>query len=32
VRFKTKPEIALEQIDAACKAGLPRGVPGAELC
>jgi len=24
--FKTKPEIALEQIDAACKAGLPRGV------
>src|SRR5271156_3163128 len=26
VRFKTKPEIALEQIDAACKAGLPRGV------
>lgn len=26
VFFKTKPEIALEQIDAACKAGLPRGV------
>src|SRR6187549_2715502 len=26
VRFKTKPEIALEQIEAACKAGLPRGV------
>jgi len=26
VRFKTKPEIALEQIDVACKAGLPRGV------
>ena len=26
VVFKTKPEIALEQIDAACKAGLPRGV------
>ena len=26
VRFKTKPEIALEQIDAARKAGLPRGV------
>jgi SRSO17 transposase len=26
IRFKTKPEIALEQIDAACKAGLPRGV------
>ena len=25
VRFKTKPEIALEQIDAACKAGLARG-------
>jgi SRSO17 transposase len=24
--FKTKPEIALEQIEAACKAGLPRGV------
>ena len=24
--FKTKPEIALEQIDAACKAGLPCGV------
>ena len=24
--FKTKPEIALEQIQAACKAGLPRGV------
>ena len=26
IRFKTKPEIALEQIEAACKAGLPRGV------
>jgi hypothetical protein len=26
VSFKTKPEIALEQIDAACKAGLPSGV------
>jgi SRSO17 transposase len=26
VNFKTKPEIALEQIDAACKAGLPGGV------
>jgi len=26
VHFKTKPEIALEQIDAACKADLPRGV------
>ena len=26
VGFKTKPEIALEQIEAACKAGLPRGV------
>ena len=26
VGFKTKPEIALEQIDAACKADLPRGV------
>ena len=25
VVFKTKPEIALEQIEAACKAGLPRG-------
>ena len=24
--FKTKPEIALEQIRAACEAGLPRGV------
>ena len=24
--FMTKPEIALEQIDAACAAGLPRGV------
>lgn len=24
--FKTKPEIALEQIEAACKAGVPRGV------
>jgi SRSO17 transposase len=26
ISFKTKPEIALEQIDAACKAGLSRGV------
>ena len=26
IGFKTKPEIALEQIEAACKAGLPRGV------
>src|SRR5271156_4984154 len=26
IGFKTKPEIALEQITAACKAGLPRGV------
>jgi len=26
VGFKTKPEIALEQIAAACTAGLPRGV------
>jgi SRSO17 transposase len=26
VCFKTKPEIALKQIEAACKAGLPRGV------
>jgi SRSO17 transposase len=26
VRFKTKPEIALEQIEAACAAGLSRGV------
>jgi SRSO17 transposase len=26
VVFKTKPEIALGQIEAACKAGLPRGV------
>jgi SRSO17 transposase len=26
INFKTKPEIALEQITAACKAGLPRGV------
>ena len=26
VRFKTKPEIALEQIRWACEAGLPRGV------
>ena len=26
VCFKTKPEIALAQIDAACKASLPRGV------
>ena len=26
VSFKTKPEIAIEQITAACAAGLPRGV------
>ncbi|MGH6873395.1 MAG: IS701 family transposase [Aestuariivirgaceae bacterium] len=26
IAFKTKPEIALEQIRAACRAGLPRGV------
>lgn len=26
VRFKSKPEIALDQIRAACAAGLPRGV------
>ena len=26
IGFKTKPEIALEQIEAACEAGLPRGV------
>ena len=26
INFKTKPEIALEQIEAACAAGLPRGV------
>src|SRR5476649_584895 len=26
VSFKTKPEIALEQVTAACEAGLPRGV------
>ena len=26
IGFKTKPEIVLEQIAAACKAGLPRGV------
>ncbi len=26
ISFKTKPEIALEQIRAACEAGLPRGV------
>ena len=26
IGFKTKPEIALEQIRSACKAGLPRGV------
>src|SRR5476651_357363 len=26
VDFKTKPEIALKQIEAACRAGLPRGV------
>ena len=25
VRFKTKPQIALDQIGAACRAGLPRG-------
>jgi len=26
IDFKTKPQIALEQIDEACRAGLPRGV------
>jgi SRSO17 transposase len=26
VKFKTKPEIALEQISWACEAGLPRGI------
>jgi SRSO17 transposase len=26
IAFKTKPEIALEQIEAACRAGLRRGV------
>jgi SRSO17 transposase len=26
VVFQTKPEIALEHVEAACKAGLPRGV------
>jgi SRSO17 transposase len=26
ITFKTKPQIALEQIDQACAAGLPRGV------
>jgi SRSO17 transposase len=26
ISFKTKPEIALEQIQATCEAGLPRGV------
>src|SRR6202008_2968398 len=26
IRFKTKPEIALEQIEAACRAGLARGL------
>jgi SRSO17 transposase len=26
IRFKTKPQIALEQIHAACAAGLPRGM------
>src|SRR5437588_12777024 len=26
IKFKTKPEIALEQIQCACEAGLPRGV------
>jgi SRSO17 transposase len=26
IKFKTKPEIALEQIRRACEAGLPRGV------
>src|SRR5437016_6458852 len=26
IKFKTKPEIALEQIQWACEAGLPRGV------
>jgi SRSO17 transposase len=25
IRFQTKPQIALEQIRSACKAGLPRG-------
>jgi SRSO17 transposase len=25
IRFRTKPQLALEQIRAACKAGLPRG-------
>jgi SRSO17 transposase len=26
ISFKTKPQIALEQIEATCRAGLPRGV------
>ena len=26
ISFETKPAIALEQVEAACKAGLPRGV------
>jgi SRSO17 transposase len=26
IKFKTKPEIALEQIQSTCEAGLPRGV------
>ena len=26
IKFKTKPQIALEQIRWACEAGLPRGV------
>src|SRR5271165_6875492 len=26
IEFRTKPQIALEQIEAACEAGLPRGV------
>src|SRR5579862_7465925 len=26
IKFKTKPQIALEQMDEACKAGVPRGV------
>src|SRR5665213_2914198 len=29
--FKTKPQIALDQIDAACRAGLPRGLWVANL-
>src|SRR5262249_55965122 len=31
IKFRTKPEIALEQIIAAVKAGLPRGVVNAAL-